>query len=118
MSLPPLAPAPGMTFGLRDALGPQGAHAVRLPAFMYARYHGEGVCSFAGAARVADPHPLRFGAERDVVFVNGAIIVAPATAIATDALQGYTIGQLLGGHHDTDTMLAKGETIIDLGARA
>lgn len=118
MSLSPLAPAPGMTFGLRNALGPQGEHAVRLPAFLYTRYHGEGVCSFAGACRVADPHPLRFGTERDVVFVNGAIIVAPATAIATDAFHGETIGGLLGGHHDTDTMLAKGETIIDLNARA
>lgn len=114
--LPPPAPAPGMTFDLRYALGPQGAYAVRMPAFLYTRYHGEGVVSFIGASRVAEPNPLRFGSQRDVVFVNGAVIVAPAHAIATDAFHGETLGNLVTGYHDAERMLTNGETIIDLGA--
>jgi len=105
-------------YELEAALGPQGRHAVHVPAFLYTRWHGEGVVSFAGATKLPQPNPLRFGSNRDVVFLNGAIIVAPATAIATDALQGHRIGDLLTMMPDPDAMLAKGEQIIQLPGAA
>jgi hypothetical protein len=92
-----------------------GEHAVRVPAWYYIRDHGEGVFSFAGASRVLD-NPLALGTTRDVRFCNGELIVRPALVVGTDAYQGYTIGQLVTNHHDTEAMIAdgKGEVVRDI----
>ncbi|HKT05668.1 MAG TPA: hypothetical protein VJT31_39650 [Rugosimonospora sp.] len=90
-----------------------GDNARHVPAWMYVQDQGKGVVSFVGASRVPDlaAHPLRYGSRRTHQFLVGELVVRPHMLLATDALRGTGLSNLVLGH-DVAAMLRQGEAII------
>lgn len=74
-----------------------GANSRRVPAWMFIQEAGDGVVSFIGGSRVADPHPLRYGSERTHQLLVGEMIVRPRTVLHTDKLRGQGLPGLATG---------------------
>lgn len=89
-----------------------GANARHVPAWMYVQDQGNGIVSFAGCSRAdVSAHPLRYGSGRTHQFILGEIVVRPHLVVATDALRGEGLCNLLS-NHDFDRMLRDGEALI------
>lgn len=71
-----------------------GQHAVHVPAWLVVQHSGDGLVSFVGASRVADPHPLRYGSECVHQLIIGELLVRPHRVTASDACIGSGLSHL------------------------
>ena len=112
-----------------------GENARHVPAYLYVqdqgREHGAGIVSFVGSSMTPGrDNPLRYGAphwdrdRRDDGYrphhlVVGEIIVRPHVVIATSAMSGYGISQLLTSAPDIEDMITdgRGELVAGTGAQ-
>lgn len=105
-----------MDLGLDFATILFGENARHVPAWLYVQDHGkagnEAVVSFAGASRMPEPHPLRFGSGRPHQFLVAELVVRPHLVVATSTLRGTGIAGLLQGDHNIARMLGDGELLL------
>jgi hypothetical protein len=90
-----------------------GQNAQHVPAWLYIQDAGHGVVTFAGSSMSSPAdHPLRYASPRTHQFIVGEIIVRPHLIVATDALRGKGLANLITIEHDIDRMLTDGEILL------
>ena len=107
-----------------------GENARHVPAFLYVQDRGPGIVSFVGSSMTrGQDNPLRYGAghwrtlEDDEGYrphhlIVGEIIVRPHVVIATSALSGYGLGQMLTDGLDVEEMITDGRGELVIGTSA
>jgi hypothetical protein len=106
-----------------------GENARHVPAYLYVQDSGPGIVSFVGSSMTpGHDNPLRYGAPhwrrghddgyRPHHLIVGEIIVRPHVVIATSALRGFGLGQMLTDGPGIEEMITDGRGELVIGTSA
>lgn len=120
----------GYDGGLDMARVLYGENARHVPGFLYVQDAGQGVVSFVGASATPDlaDNPLRYGAPHWATpapapddywphhLIVGELIVRPHVVIATRALRGFGLAQMLTDSPDLPELIEDGRLVVGTSA--